>query len=361
MSEKVRISGAQFAILVIMNVLGTAIIIVPSIAASFGQQNGWFSVLLATLFGIGLVFLYYLIDNNHPNKNLYEQLEDLFGKWIGKFLSVLFIVFFFEIAIGNLRVMGDFIITQILVNTPIEVIMLLAVITCLIAVRMGIEVISRTAEIFFPYTVIAIILLITLVLPESEITHIQPVLQNNIAATLAGVIPLLGYPFLELVVMLAIMKHVNKQKAGRGFLVGMTIGGLLLTVVTLMCLVVLGSDITARNVYPTYVLGKKISVADFLDRIEILVAIIWFFTIFFKITISFYVVAIGVSHTLNLKNYKTTTIPLAYVIMVFGFFASPNIISTRIFLSSTWIPVSLIFGLVIPIVMLVVGFVKKKI
>ncbi len=355
-----KISGRQFTILVIMNVLGTAIITVPAIVSAYGKQNGWFSVLLATIFGIGMVVVYNAIYKKNPDKNIYQQLELLFGKWIGKLLSFLFMLFAFHITIGNLRVMGDFITTQILIETPVEMVMFLALITCFFGVRYGIEVIARAAEIFFPYIILSIFLLLILVTPEAEITNIQPILQTDVAGAFAGALPLLGYPFLEMVLFLAFMQNVNNKRIEKQFLVGVTIGGLLLVVITLVCLLVLGVDMTTRNIYPTYILGKKISIADFLERIEILVAIIWFFTIFFKITIGYYVLIIGFKQLLQLKDYKTTTIPFVYVLLVFAVFMRPSVVEQKQFLTSAWIPFSLTFGLVLPVLMLVAGLFKNK-
>ncbi|MDL4840578.1 GerAB/ArcD/ProY family transporter [Aquibacillus rhizosphaerae] len=360
MNQSVQISGRQFTILIIMNILGTAVIIVPAIATGYGKQNGWASVLLITFFTMIMVLLYNRIYTQNPNKNLYEQMEYLFGKWIGKIVSILFMIYVFEIAIGNLRVMGDFITTEMLIETPLEVIMILSIITCLSAIRLGIEVIARTAEIFFPYVVIAILLLISLVMPESDITNIQPVLQTDISSTLAGALPLMGYPFLEIVILLAVMNNVTNRKAPKNFLIGVFIGGLLLTLITIMCVLVLGPDITTRNAYPTYALGKKISIADFLERIEILVAIIWFFTIFFKITSCFYVLAIGLSQTLQLKSYKTLTIPLTYLLLVSAAHVTQNVIATSQFLNSTWISVSITFGIILPLLLFIVGLIKKR-
>ncbi|WP_407270531.1 endospore germination permease [Radiobacillus sp. PE A8.2] len=361
MDTEVKISGRQFTILVFMNVLGTAIIIGPSIATSFGKENGWISVFIATLIGIGIVLIYNQLFKINEKKDLFQLMEFVYGKWIGKVISLVFILLIFFVAAGNLRGMGDFIATQILVGTPMEVILLLTILTCLIGVRMGLEVLGRTSEIFFPYTFISLVMLLVFVIPGAEMKKIQPILQTNIADMFAGVIPLIGYPFLELIILLAIMKYVNRpENARKGFLVGVTLGGITLTIITFMCLVILGVDFTIRNTYPTYVLGKKISIADFLERIEIVVAIVWFFTIFFKITVTFYVLALGASRVLSLKSYKTLTIPLAYLLVVFAVVLAPNVIYYNQFLTSTWIPLSITVGLIIPLLTLSVGIIRKS-
>ena len=53
------------------------------------------------------------------------------------------------IACGQVRDIGDFLTTEILVETPIQMIMIIFTLTSLIGVRLGLEVICRSAVIFF--------------------------------------------------------------------------------------------------------------------------------------------------------------------------------------------------------------------
>lgn len=127
-------------------------------------------------------------------------------------------------------------------------------------------------------------MLIVLVSPEADFTKIKPILEDRASAAFATVIPTLGIPYFELIVFLAIIPYVNAfKKAKKGFYIGTIVASFMILLITLMCLAVLGAEFTGRQVYPTYILGKKISIANFLERIEILVAIAWFFTIFLKL------------------------------------------------------------------------------
>ncbi|MFC3040733.1 endospore germination permease [Virgibacillus xinjiangensis] len=359
--EKGKISARQFTLLVFMYSLGTSIIVHPALTASFAGGNAWVTVITASIIGMGIIFFLNRVSSLQPEKNLFELAEFVLGKWAGRVVSLLILTYLLFLTSTNLRQIGDFISTQIMVATPVPFIMLIFVFTSMVAIKLGLEVIGRTCEIFFPYAVISLVLLILLVSPEAEITNIQPILQEKPAASFGAVIPTLGIPYLQLFVFLAIIPYVNKFKeAKKGFYIGLAAASVLLVLITFMCLLVLGPDFTGRQVYPTYILGKKISLANFLERVEILVAIAWFFTIFFKISINFYVLSLGMSHFFKLKNPNSLSMPLSLIFIIMGLILYPNIVYYQDFVSYTAVFYTFSIGTMLPLLILVVGKIRKK-
>lgn len=361
MLEKGIISARQFMLLVFMYSLGTSIIVRPSLIAGFAGANGWITSIIAAIIGVGVVFLLIRVSSIDEKKNLFELIESVMGKFIGKSVILLFLFFMLFLTATNLRQIGDFMTTQILVDTPIQFIMLIFALTSLYGIKLGLEVIGRSCEIFFPYAFVSLILLIILVSPEADLTKIKPVLEDRASATFATVIPTLGIPYFELIVFLAIIPYVNAfKKAKKGFYIGNIVGSFIVLLITFMCLVVLGPEFTGRQVYPTYILGKKISIADFLERIEILVAIAWFFTIFFKITINFYVLSLGFSHLFKLKSTSTLSTPLSFILVILGSILYPNIVYYQEIIAYYWVFFSATMGLCLPLVILIVGKIRQK-
>ncbi|MBB6453107.1 spore germination protein KB [Salirhabdus euzebyi] len=361
MIEKGKISMRQFTILVFMYTLGTSVISLPSISTTFAHENGWIAVLMASIIGMLLVFMYIIISKLDEKKNLFELAEWIFGKWIGKAISALILLFILFLTAGNLRQIGDFLSTQIMTETPIQVLMVMFLLTALFAVKLGLEVTARTCEVFFPYAFFALLALLVMVTPTVDITKIQPILQKNMVGTFEAIVPSLGTPFLELFIFIAILPYVKKPKSARkGYLIGVGLGSFFLVAITFMCLTVLGADFTARNLFPTYVLGKTISLVQFLERIEIIVAIAWFFTIYFKIVLNFYVLSLGMSHFFQLKKTHTLSVPLAFFIIVLATINSPNIIYYLDFILYYWAPFAAVFGILIPVLVLIVGKIKVR-
>ncbi|MFD1036921.1 endospore germination permease [Virgibacillus byunsanensis] len=360
MLENGKINIRQFTCLVILFTVGSSVLVAPSGLAEAAKQDAWIASILGVAIGLLLVMLYNNLQQQFPDKTLVQYSEVILGKWLGKGVSLLFLSYFFILASFLLREIGDFVTTQIMPETPIESILILFLFVVMLGTRLGLEPVTRSAEIFFPWIVGLFIMLIVLLSPEIDIQKIQPVMENGLKPVLRATFPFLGLPFLELIVFLMIIPYVNKsQKTGKAFLIGTLIGGGFLIVITIMSLVVLGNDFTARNTYPSYILGKKISIATILERLEVIVAIIWFLTIYFKLSICFYVTTLGLSQTLNLKSYRPLIFPLGMNLIVLSLINSPDITYFHHFIEKIWTPYSLTFGLFLPLLLLGVGAIRK--
>jgi spore germination protein KB len=103
----------------------------------------------------------------------------------------------------------------------------------------------------------------------------------------------------------------------------------------------LGADISARQTYPSFILGGKLNSGDFLERIEVIVAIIWVLTVYFKGTICYYGLSLGVAQVFGLKNYKIILYPWAFLIVVYAIFSHPDSVHFHNFLVKTWTSFSL--------------------
>jgi spore germination protein KB len=358
--ETVKINSRQFTLLVIMYTMGSSVLLIPSTLASFAKNNAWISSIVGLILGLLFILLFVKISTVYPKKTFVEINRMVFGRWLGNFFSILFLFSVFIMAAGNLREIGDFFTSQVMVETPIHAIHLLTLVAAIYVIRKGLEVMARTCEIFFPWTGASLIILFLFLIPEMKFENLVPNFVNGIGPTLGPVFLYLNIPFNELVVFLMILPYVNNVSKGRkGYFIGVLIGGLGVTIITVMCLGVLGADFTGRNLYPTYVLGKMISIGNFFERIEVLVAISWIFSIFFKLIVNIFVLVFGLSQILKMNDFKPLTFPLGFLLMVYSLVNYPNIIYFKESIL-IWSPFAMTFFFLLPLIMLIVGFIKTK-
>jgi spore germination protein KB len=361
MLENGKISPTQFLTLVIIFIIGSSVLVAPSLLATNAKQDAWISSVITLLAGFSLIFIYICLINLFPSSTIVECNEKVLGKWMGKIVSFLFLYYIFELAALLLREIGDFLTTQVMPETPIQVIIIIFLLVSLTAVRLGLEVIGRTAEIFIIWIFFLFLILFFLLLPQIDLSKLQPIMGEGVKPIMQGSLHYLGLPFLELVVFLMITPYVAQpNKVKLGFYLGTGIGGLIISLLILFCISVLGAEITGRHTYPTYILGKKISVGEFLERIEVIVAIIWFLTMFFKISICFYGVTLGLAQVFKLNNYRVLLFPLFFILVPYSLFSVPNIIYFHNYIAKIWTPYSMTFGLFLPLLLLAVGSFKKK-
>lgn len=330
MLENGKISVRQFTVLVALYTVGTAILIIPSILAAKAMQDIWIAGLIGLGSGLGLVFFYWKISERFQFMNLVEILEKCFGKWIGKAIAFSYFTFYiFILSTFVLRDIGDFMLTVMMVETPIEAIHIIFLAVVLYGVKLGLETFTRTTELFLPWIVLLLVVLFITLLPQIEYTNILPVMENGIQPVLRSSLSFIVFPFLELVVFLMIIPYVNEpKKTKKAFLLGTALGGGLLILIATLSILVIGVTETARSIYPTYDLSKTINIREFFQRVEAFMALIWFITVFVKLVVLTYTLSLGMASVFNVQDYKLLTLPIGLLLYI---------VSLVIFPSSTYL------------------------
>ncbi|MCM3653484.1 endospore germination permease [Metabacillus litoralis] len=361
MLEKGKINAGEFLILVIVFTIGGSILTLPAPLTTIAKQDAWIASSLMFLIGLFFVFITTQLDAIYPSVTYVELNEKILGKWIGKTAALLFLFYLFHLSSYLIREMGSFFTTQILVETPIQMIMIMLLLTSIVGVHLGLEVICRSMLIFFPWIILLLLLLFLFLIPQIKLENIQPIFGEGMKPIIKGSYENIALPYAQFVILLMITPYVTEKKEmKKAFYKGALIGGSVLTILIIFSILVLGADITARQSYPSYTLGRKISIGNFLERIEVIVAIIWIFTIYFKLTICYYGLSLGLAQVLGLKSYKILLFPLGFLILTFSIFSHPDIVDYRNFIAITWTPYSLTICFFLPLLLLIFGKIKKK-
>jgi len=359
MGEEKKISTRQFAFLVIMFCLGSSILLIPASIAAHSKQDAWMSAIIGVILGCGVILLLNMYDKRMGHLPFVAACQLLLGRWVGTVVVAGFVFHAFLVSVFMLRYLGDFMTTQILPPTPIQAIHIFFIALIVLAVAYGLETFSRSAEIFFPWLLLFMTLIVASVISMINIDNIRPILNNGIGPIVGGSLVLVGIPYMELVLFLIIMPDVNDAKRRRRtFLMAGFIGGMLILLITFLTVSVLGPYLTVRNLYPSFALSKKINIGEFLKRVEALLAITWFLSIFYKMVVAFYTTALGLSQLLKLKRYHTLLLPIAMLTAIYAIVVYPNIVYGGRFASTAWLPYASIFGLFLPALLLIVARVR---
>ncbi|MFD1017688.1 GerAB/ArcD/ProY family transporter [Thalassobacillus hwangdonensis] len=359
-----QISPRQFMFLVMLFVIGSSIIIMPSPMASGAKQDAWIAASISLAIGILLGLLFIKIGDLSPESNLVDASIDVFGKWLGRLIAIIFLLFIFILSSLVLRNIGDFMTTQIIPETPLQFTHILFLLVVIFGARLGIEVIGRTAEIFMPWIILLILFLTVFVAPQLQFENVKPVFENGWKPIVGTSLTMIGSPFLEMAALLMVYPYVKEKqnkKARKAWLLGVLLGGGFLVLITFLSILVLGSHLTALNAYPSYELGKNISIAGFLEGVEIIIAIIWMLTIFFKLIILFGATAKGFSRVFNMQDERTLLLPLGMIAVVLSIISYPDVAYFEKFVGETWFPYAITHGFLIPLLIGIgLAFKKKK-
>lgn len=353
-----QISSFQLKVLVFFFTIGGAIIFIPSLS-NISYQDSWIGYLIGAGIGILFVLIYTALANLYPNMSIMEFSQEILGVGVGKVVSILYFTYFFHCTAYFLRQLGEFMKVHIFVETPIQAVYFIFFTIIIMGIRSGLETFARASEIFYPVILVLLFVFFVFIFPDVEITNIQPLLEytKELPKTIYYS---LDSPYLQLVTFLMILPCVVETKKNRSFFIGTISGAFVLFMVILCSLLVLGVYNTSNQQYATYIMARKISIGGFLERIEVLIALIWFVALYFKITIFFYAANLSLTQILNLKEYRSLTYPLAIIAIVYAIISVPNLAYLKEFEAKITTLHHLTFGLLLPLVLLVVGKIKKR-
>lgn len=356
-----KITNRQFTILVGFFIAGDSILLAPAYLVAESGQDAWISGLLGMGAGCLLAVLYAALHRRFPKQTPVQYSDQLFGKWAGKLISLIYLITLFIFPCFIVWDLGDFLITFVMVETPIEIIGIIFLLLVISASRLGIVTLGRAAELFFPLFVVLFLLLIVSVSLNIHPLNIQPVLEKGIRPIIRTLIPFLGYPYLELSVFLMLMQSVQNQEGiKKSFVAGVLFGGMVLVILALMSVLVLGVETTMHRMYPSYLLAQKINIAGFFTRMEIVIALMWFVTIFFKLTLIFHMLSTGFAELFGLSDYRTLSFPLASLMMLCSFIFVPTSSYLPVFDRTAWWVQMLIAGLLVPLLLLAAASFRKR-
>ncbi|MFI2130477.1 spore gernimation protein [Lysinibacillus fusiformis] len=359
--KKQVISSRQFTIIVTLYTAGTGILIIPASIANEVQQDAWIVATIGTILSLLLIKLYIILSNKMINLSLVEVTEKFLGNFIGKFISICFILLTLLSSGELLYFIGNFLQTEVMPETPPVVFAILFSFIILFTAYHGIEVFARTLEILFPVFLFIFIIFLFFVSPQIDIKQIQPVFEVSFTSLIYSVLHFMGLFSFPLIVLLMIFPSSlnNLQSGKKGFYTGTLIGGLIITSFIVLSILVLGVTNTSLRTFPSYTLAQKISVGNFLQRIEIIMAFMWMVTIFVRAFMYFYASLIGISQLLKLKDPRPLILPLGMIAIALSQVVHQNIIHSDKYNQQTWPLYIAFFSILLPFLLLILAKFKS--
>jgi spore germination protein KB len=361
--EKESISSLQLFYLFIGYEFGTTIILGVGAEA---KQDEWLVLLISALLGLVLMSIYIKLAALYPDYTLVQMLPELLGKFVAYPIIVLYIVYFIYIAGRVCRDIGELIVSTILVETPILMVIGCFMVLMIYCLRSGIETFGRMGEAVFPLFIFSLVIIwiLLLTVKSFNITNLTPILGNGLKPILKEVFPdVLMFPFGETVSILMFFPFLNNKKnAGKVGYAVILIGGILLTINSVLILSVLGPELNQQEEFPLLSAARLVSIADFLERFDAIIILMMVSGAFFKVGIYTYGAALGLSQLLKVNNSKSILLALGTVITPISLLIGNNIVSFLEFGLGVFNQrVQPIMQFLLPLVFLCIGTIQRKI
>lgn len=360
--EKEIISSRQFTIITFLYSIGTAILIIPASITNAAKQDAWIAASIGIILSLLVIKLFITLANQTPSLNFIEANEKILGRFLGKFTAICFLILTFLSAGELLYFIGIFMKTEVMPETPTMAIALLFIIIIMYAAYLGIETFARSAEILFPLFVSIFIFFVVCISPQITFENIQPVLEATKSSMFYSIIRFMSIFSFPLIVLLMLYPAaVNvQQSAQKGFYIGTILGGFVLVTLIVLSILVLGPENTASRTFPSYALAQRISIGNFLQRIEIIMAFMWISSIYIRTFMYFYATVVGLAQILKIKDHRPLIIPMGLIVIGLSQIVHPNIVHSNKYNNEIWPIFSFIITILLPILLLIVAIIRNR-
>lgn len=312
------ISEKQAIIIMSTYIIGSSAILGAGLKA---KQDIWIAYIIAMVMASIIIAVYGRISSIFPGKNIYEIMDLVFGKIIGKLFLLPFMFYSFTLGALVIRDFAEFVKIVSLPTTPLCIFAYSAIILIIWAVRESIEVLGRFLSIFFPIYILMISTVTLLSSSLFEFDNLKPVLYDGFKPVLEASYSIFTFPFAEVVVFLCIMGNLRKNSSVyKVYYCSLLIGGIVLLVIAVRSLLVLGVPIKLLQYFPSYTSTRVIRVGTFLQRIEASIAIVFMISGFTKTTVCLHAATKGLAHLFNIKNYHRLAAPVGILMALYSIY-----------------------------------------
>lgn len=343
-----------------MHLVGSAFFLLPPAIISIAGRDAWLTVPMLLLMYAPVMFLiYWKLADQMNGQPMHKHMDAVFGRVIGPTLTLVYVIgFAYANFIMTLRNLGDFYSNAIVLRMPMEAVIFLMLVAVYAAVRSGLTAIGRSAEIMF-FVIPVLYLLVTFtLLPTTHLNKLQPVFENGWKPIVHGAVPMLAFPYAETSLYLSLVPFMKDAKQWKKAIVGsVSIAGLMYLVMLVHVIAVLSAEVAVNLTYPTYFVVRTISIVEFIERFEILVAVLWYISMFYRLCLLMFVTSHEIAGALRLRDSDSLLIPLMMIALIMALTIWPNNTFWFEFLME-WSLYALIPGIGLPAVLLAVGRIR---
>lgn len=360
--ENARIDRVQFFILLILFEMGTSLVTTFSISAG---KDAWLAILFGSLLGCLFFLMYYQLYQWFPEDSFTGYVKKILGKKLGTAVGYIYAIAALYISSRVLRVFGEVLLSSTYPETPLVIVHALMILVVIYAVNKGIETIARTAELTIVIVFILAIFGFVLIVLSGvmDIDRILPILENGFVPVLKTVVTeTMNVPFGEVMIFTIIFPYLNNNRRMRIIGVGaMLLSGIMIAGTMLINILTLGFHVVEDSGFPLLATLQMISVADFLERLDVLFLIVLFIDVFSKLVLFFYFGLIGLTELFGLESHKQISYPIGMIVLFCSLTIATNYseyayqsinISARYF--------SFPLQVIIPLILLTIAFFKKR-
>lgn len=263
-----------------------------------------------------------------PSKNLFDHLFDYFGPIIGSVFSfIIFIALILDLSV-NLTFDFEQIHSIFLPTTPTAFILFILIVSMMIPVYYGIEVLGRTSLFMMSFIVLTIIFTNIFSLSSADFNNIPPIFGPGISAILKQGILHVGF-FGEFIGYLMIRPYIRSYSSYRRSFYLIAVVTLIIGIFQLLSIqFVLPYPSSDHLFFLSIEMAKLMYFGRFIQHVESVYAVSWLIVACLRLSFMMYLLSIGAAGMVRAQNYRRFIPSIA--VLVYYIALLPNTLSDAI-------------------------------
>lgn len=314
------VDAAQVGLAIALLVAGTAFLSLPRIAALPAGSGAWVGVALGSLLALPLLWLVLAVYARHPGLTLVGTARRLLGPFLGSLLGLGLLAWsHLYLAVLVREFTGVFLVT-FMPETPLSVFVAITVALLMYAAYQGMEAIVRTAQVFLPFIVVSLLVIVLGVLPRFKAGHLLPLSGEGwpgvgLAALYTASV------FAQVLAATAFFPLLRRpREAWPALAVGHLAAASTFLLLTVVELGAFSAPFLDHLAFPTLSAARLIRLGLFFERFEAGFMVVWFVLSFLKLALFFFFATTTLAEVLGLETHKPLCMPGGLIVAFTAFF-----------------------------------------
>ncbi|MDF2632197.1 MAG: gerKB1 [Caproiciproducens sp.] len=360
MQEKDILSKKQYIWLLFSIITSFSTLQIVSMLIAHAGRDAWLSVICAWIIDVALAVVYAYMGKRFPGENMVQYSISVLGKYFGKFIGALFILFFLISASVLIRSLCTLLNTSFFPETPLNVIIASCFILIAIGAKKGLEVFARISAFLAPVYLLSFIILFLSAVPLINFDYLKPCLNQGFFPFLSGSPLVLSFISICIMMGMYIPYCKNPENSFKGKFISVTIGSIILGLEVVLGICVFGSKQAGDMMNVGLELAKVVSIGGIFERIEAIFLMVAVAAGIVSATSLIWAFSLGTAQIAGLSTYKPIVYPsalLAFIIAVTSFDNSNDIYN---FVNYTFPFIALFVESVLECFLLIMALLLKK-
>jgi len=345
--ERGRISGYQYFALLVITRLVPVVLICPTVTLVNNPATAWVNDIIGSLIAVLLVWLIVHLGLKYPDQTIIGYTKKLLGPIVGMLVGFSILWFYFMIAFSVLRTLGETVGTGLLEETPIQVFLISAAFLIANSARNGMEINARIAGITMPIIIFLLLLVVASTSNLMDPGYLRPFFFGEGFGELIWPSASVLSFYTEYLIIGMLLPYLNNPRSAMPLSMGAVLIIVLILVMHCLGMAAVFGPLFNSASHPAFALARMVSLGDFFERIESLIAVVWILGAGIKVCLFFWATAVGLAQLLDLKDFRPLAYPLGALMVVISILSYESLIGLMDVLTQAMIVYSISFLILI--------------